>query len=182
MILANSRGALNIFVLTNIIINFVFNKEAQVTFKEEDIYKGIYRVLESQFLEFRFSKKINNILVCFHLDLLADQIHRVSQEKLKAQMKIVKIKEVLRDIKRELKLTKEQILNQITISIVYKPKAQKVRPINKNNSTRDTPREKPDQYKHSFERDTPQEYISQFKDHLLPQRAVILQGFQMTPK
>ena len=62
MILANSRGTpLNLFVLTNIVINFVFNKEAQVTFEEGDLYKGIYRVLEGQFSEFRFSKKINNI-------------------------------------------------------------------------------------------------------------------------
>ena len=64
MILANSREtSSNLFILTNIVINFAFNEEAQITFKEEDIYKGIYRVLESQFLEFRFSKKINNILV-----------------------------------------------------------------------------------------------------------------------
>ena len=62
----------NLFVLTNIVIDFTFNKEAQVTFKERDLYKEIYRVLESQFLEFRFSKKINNILVHFYLDLLAD--------------------------------------------------------------------------------------------------------------
>ena len=73
MILVNSRGTLlNLFVLTNIVINFVFNKEAQITFKEEDIYKGIYRVLEGQFLEFRFSKKVNNILIYFRLDLLVD--------------------------------------------------------------------------------------------------------------
>ena len=72
MILANSRGTPNLFVLTNIVINFIFNKEAQVTFKERDLYKGIYRVLEDQFLEFRFSKKINNILVRFCLDLLVD--------------------------------------------------------------------------------------------------------------
>ena len=73
MILVNSREIpLNLFILTNIIIKFAFNKEAQVTFKEEDIYKGIYRVLEDQFLEFRFSKKINNILVHFRLDLLVD--------------------------------------------------------------------------------------------------------------
>ena len=73
MILVNSRETPpNLFVLTNIVINFVFNKEAQVTFKEEDLYKGIYRVLESQFPEFRFSKGINNISICFHLDLLAD--------------------------------------------------------------------------------------------------------------
>ena len=85
MILVNSKEtSLNLFVLTNIVINFAFNKEAQVTFKEGDLYEGIYRVLEGQFLEFRFSKKINNILVHFRLDLLADQIHRVSQEKLKA--------------------------------------------------------------------------------------------------
>ena len=77
------------------------------------------------------------------------------------------MKEVLRDIKEELRLTREQILDQVTISTVYKPKAQKVRPINKNNNTRDTPREKLDQYKYSFGRDTPQEYISQFKDYLL---------------
>ena len=73
MILVNSRGILsNLFILTNIIINFIFNKEAQITFKEEDLYKGIYRVLESQFLEYRFLKKINNILVYFHLNLLVD--------------------------------------------------------------------------------------------------------------
>ena len=54
------------------------------------------------------------------------------------------MKEVLRDIKRELRLIREQILDQVTINIVYKPKAQKVRPINKNNSTRGTPREKLD--------------------------------------
>ena len=47
MILVNSRGTfLNLFVFINIVINFVFNKEAQVTFKEEDLYKGIYRVLK----------------------------------------------------------------------------------------------------------------------------------------
>ena len=78
MILVNSRGVLNLFVLTNIIINFTFNKEAQVTFEEEDLYKGIYRVIKSQFLEFRFLKKINNISVYFYSDLLADQIYRVS--------------------------------------------------------------------------------------------------------
>ena len=73
MILANSRETpSNLFVLTNIVINFVFNKEAQITFKEEDLYKGMYRVLENQFLEFRFSKKINNILIYFYLDLLVD--------------------------------------------------------------------------------------------------------------
>ena len=72
MILVNSRGTSNLFVLTNIVINFVFNKEAQITFEEEDIYKGIYRVLEDQFLEFRFSKKINNILIYFCSDLLID--------------------------------------------------------------------------------------------------------------
>ena len=73
MILVNSREiSLNLFILTNIVINFVFNKEAQVTFEEEDIYKGIYRVLESQFSEFRFLKKINNISVCFYSDLLVD--------------------------------------------------------------------------------------------------------------
>ena len=73
MILVNSRGTpLNLFVLANIVINFVFNKEAQITFKEGGLYKGIYRVLEDQFLEFRFSKKINNILVRFYLDLLVD--------------------------------------------------------------------------------------------------------------
>ena len=77
------------------------------------------------------------------------------------------MKEVLRDIKGELKLTKEQLLDWITISIAYKPKARKVRLINKNNSTRDSPREKLDWYKYSFTRNTPQEYISQFKDHLL---------------
>ena len=73
MILVNSREtSSNLFILTNIIINFIFNKEAQITFKEEDLYKGIYRVLKDQFLEFRFSKKINNIIVYFHLDLLVD--------------------------------------------------------------------------------------------------------------
>ena len=73
MILVNSRETLlNLFVLTNIVINFAFNNKAQVTFKEENLYKGIYRVLEDQFLEFRFSKKINNILVHFCLDLLVD--------------------------------------------------------------------------------------------------------------
>ena len=73
MILVNSRETpSNLFVLTNIVINFTFNKEAQVTFEERDLYKGIYRVLEDQFSEFRFSKKINDILVRFYLDLLVD--------------------------------------------------------------------------------------------------------------
>ena len=72
MILVNSRGTPNLFVLTNIVINFAFNKEAQITFEERDLYKGIYRVLEDQFLEFRFSKKINDILARFRLDLLVD--------------------------------------------------------------------------------------------------------------
>ena len=73
MILVNSGGTpLNLFVLASIVINFAFDKEAQVTFKERDLYKGIHRVLESQFPEFRFSKKINDILVRFCLDLLAD--------------------------------------------------------------------------------------------------------------
>ena len=73
MILVNSRETPpNLFVLTNIVINFIFNKEAQITFKEEDLYKEIYRVLEDQFLEFRFLKKINNILIYFYSDLLVD--------------------------------------------------------------------------------------------------------------
>ena len=73
MNLVNSRETpSNIFVLTNIVINFALNKEAQITFEEGDLYKGIYRVLEDQFLEFRFSKKINNILIYFYLDLLVD--------------------------------------------------------------------------------------------------------------
>ena len=55
-------------------------------------------------------------------------------------MEIVKIKKALRDRKRELRLIKDWV----TINIVYKPKALKVRPINKNNRTRDTPREKLD--------------------------------------
>ena len=33
---------------------------------------------------------------------------------------------MLRDIDRELKLIKEQVLDQVTISIVYKPKAKKI--------------------------------------------------------
>ena len=82
-------------------------------------------------------------------------------------MEIIKIKEVLRDRKRELRLIKEQISDQIIISIVYKPRARKVRPINKNNSTRDTPRKKLDQYKYSFIRDMSQKYTRQFKDYLL---------------
>ena len=77
------------------------------------------------------------------------------------------MKEVLRDIKEELKLIKKQIPDWITISIVYKPKARKVRLINKNNSTRGTSREKLDQYKYLFIRNTPQKYTSQFKDYLL---------------
>ena len=54
---------------------------------------------------------------------------------------------MLRDIDRELKLVKEQVLDQVTINIVYKPKAKKVQLVNRNNSTRDTPRQKLDQYK-----------------------------------
>ena len=67
---------------------------------------------------------------------------------------------MLRDISRELKLIKEQVPDQVTINIVYKPKAKKIRLVNKNDSTRDTPRQKPDQYKRSFTQDTPQEHIS----------------------
>ena len=117
MILVNSKEtSSNLFVLTNIVINFMFNKEAQVTFKERDLYKGIYRVLEGQFLEFRFSKKINDILARFRLDLLADQIYRTSQGKLKAQIEIVKIEELLRDIKRELRIIKDT--NGISILLI----------------------------------------------------------------
>ena len=61
---------------------------------------------------------------------------------------------MLRDVNRELKLTKEQVLDQVTISIVYKPKAKKVQLVNKNDSTRDALREKLDQYERSFVRDT----------------------------
>ena len=78
------------------------------------------------------------------------------------------MKEVLRDIKGELKPTKKQLSDWVTISIAYKPKARKVRLINKNNNTRGSSREKPDQYKYLFARDTTQEYTSQFKDYLLP--------------
>ena len=67
---------------------------------------------------------------------------------------------MLRDISKELKLIKEQVLDQVTINIVYKPKAKKIRLVNKNNSTRDTLRQKPDQYKRLFIQDTPQEHIS----------------------
>ena len=62
---------------------------------------------------------------------------------------------MLRDIDRELKLTKEQVPDQVTISIVYKSKAKKVQLVNKNNSTRDASRQKLDQYKRLFIRDTP---------------------------
>ena len=55
-------------------------------------------------------------------------------------MEIVKMKEVLRDRKRELKLIKDWV----TINTAYKPKALKVRLINKNNRTRGISREKPD--------------------------------------
>ena len=62
---------------------------------------------------------------------------------------------MLRDIDRELKLTKEQVPDQVTISIVYKPKAKKVRLVNRNNSTRDALSQKLDQYERLFTRDTP---------------------------
>ena len=62
---------------------------------------------------------------------------------------------MLRDISRELKLIKEQVLDQVTISIVYKPKAKKIRLVNRNNSTKDALRGKLDQYKQLFIRDTP---------------------------
>ena len=56
-------------------------------------------------------------------------------EKVKGLDRNSKDKKVLRDIKRELKLIKKQILDQVIISRVYKPKARKIRLINKNNST-----------------------------------------------
>ena len=62
---------------------------------------------------------------------------------------------MLRDVDRELKLIKEQVLDQVAISIVYKPKAEKVRLVNRNNSTRDAPSQKLDQYERLFIRDTP---------------------------
>ena len=62
---------------------------------------------------------------------------------------------MLRDVSRELKLIKEQVLDQVTISIVYKPKAKKIQLVNKNNSTRDALKGKLDQYKRLFIRDTP---------------------------
>ena len=73
MILVNSGGTPpNLFVLANIVINFAFDEEAWVTFKERDLYEGMYRVLEDWFLEFRFSKKIDNISARFRSDPLAD--------------------------------------------------------------------------------------------------------------
>ena len=74
---------------------------------------------------------------------------------------------MLKDISEDLKPTKEQVLDQVTINTVYKPKAKKIRLVNKNDSTRDALRQKPDQYERSFTQDTPQEHISQFKEHLL---------------
>ena len=53
---------------------------------------------------------------------------------------MLKIEEVIRDVNKELKLTKEQVLEQVTISIAYKPKAKKIQLVNGNNSTRDAPR------------------------------------------
>ena len=88
--------------------------------------------------------------------------------KVKGLDKNSKDKRSTKRYKQRVKANKEQILDQVTISIVYKPKAQKVRPINKNNSTRGILREKLDQYKYLFTRDTSQEYTNQFKDYLLP--------------
>ena len=39
---------------------------------------------------------------------------------------MLKIKEVIRDVDKELKLTKKQVLEQVTISIAYKLKAKKI--------------------------------------------------------
>ena len=68
---------------------------------------------------------------------------------------MLKIEEELRDIDRELKLIKEQVLNQITISIAYKPKAKKIRLVNRNNGNRDAPIQRLNQYKQLFVKDTP---------------------------
>ena len=54
------------------------------------------------------------------------------------------MREVLRDVERELKLIKEWIPDWVTISTVYKPKAKKIRPVNENNRTRSALRGKPD--------------------------------------
>ena len=77
------------------------------------------------------------------------------------------MKEVLRDIKGELKPIKKWILDWVTISTAYKSKALKVRPIDKNNRTGGTSGGKLDWYECLFGRDIPQEHISQFKDYLL---------------
>ena len=61
---------------------------------------------------------------------------------------------MLRDISRELKPTKEQVPDQVTINTVYKPKAKKIRLVDKNDSTRDALRQKPDQYERLFTQDT----------------------------
>ena len=113
-------------ILTYMVIDFVFRDKTQIIHKEEDLGIGIYRTLQGQYLEYRFLKKVDNILVYFCLDLLADYIQRVSQGKLKVQLEMLKIEEIIRDIDKELKLTKEQVLEQVTISIVYKPKAKKI--------------------------------------------------------
>ena len=52
---------------------------------------------------------------------------------------MLKIEEVMRDVDKELKLTKEWVPEQVTVSIAYKPKAKKIQLVNRNNGTRDAP-------------------------------------------
>ena len=56
------------------IVDFTFSDELQITHEEGDLSVGMCRTLQGQYPEYRFLKEIDDILVRFCPDLLADRI------------------------------------------------------------------------------------------------------------
>ena len=136
--------------------------------KDEGLCEGMLEIAEGWFPELRTGRQI---------DPLADRIRRASWGRSKIQLEMIKIEESLGD-----KRLMPVLPDWVTISTAYKPKAKKVRPINKNDGLGRAPGGRLDWYERSFARDTPQEHIGQFNDHLLPRRTAIPRGSRLTPE
>ena len=86
--------------------------------KDEGLCEGMLEIAEGWFPELRTGRQI---------DPLADRIRRASWGRSKIQLEMIKIEESLGD-----KGLMPVLPDWVTISTAYKPKAKKVRPINKN--------------------------------------------------
>ena len=65
-------------ILAHMIVDFAFSDESWITHEEGDLSVGMCGTLQGWYPEYRFLKEINDILVHFCPDLLADRIRKAS--------------------------------------------------------------------------------------------------------